>query len=417
MRIIISDIITLCIGFISCISTSTTKGQGIPNIDQRMESLISREKIPGGVALVMHNGQIIHHRAYGKRSPLDSTAMHIDDIFRIASMTKAIVSVALLQLIDEHGIPLDTPLHAYLPAFKNQPVAIRQPHGLFTTRPARRTVTLRDVLTHRSGISAASEHPAFLPLFRKYRLDDAMHLGFPNLKVLCDSLAAMPLVHDPGARFSYGASTDIVGRLIEVISGERIDQYLARHIFRPLQMKDTRFRLKNKQEERLVPITMTGRNGKPGILNDSFPVARFPTDKSSRFFSAAGGLVSTAADYARFLECLRLGGKWKGKNILSNAWVDSLLTDQLGGATFIFGGMRGINGFGLGVGITSNAGSAVTHATPGSFFWGGALNSSYLVDRQQGIVTVFLFQRTPFDLPSELSALERIAMDALRSKN
>ena len=396
--------------------TLCTKAQGYPAIDQRMESLISRKKIPGGVALVMHNGRIVHHRAYGKRSPLDSTAMRTDDIFRIASMTKAIVSVALLQLIDKHHIPLDTPLHAFLPAFKNQPVAIRQPHGLFTTRPALRAVTLRDVLTHRSGISAASEHPAFLPLFRKYRLDDAMHLGFRNLEVLCDSLAAMPLVHDPGARFSYGASTDIVGRLIEVISGERIDKYLARNIFKPLRMKDTRFRLNNKQAERLVPITMTGRDGKPGILNDSFPVARFPTDKSSRFFSAAGGLVSTAGDYARFLECLRLGGTWNEKKILSQAWVDSLLTDQLGGDTFIFGGMRGINGFGLGVGITSNTGSAVTHATPGSFFWGGALNSSYLVDRKQGIITVFLFQRTPFDLPSELSALERISMDALRSK-
>lgn len=417
MRSIIKNIFTLSLIICCLIPNCYTMAQGIPAIDQRMESLISQGKIPGGVALVMHKGRIVHHQAYGKRSAVDSVPMRADDIFRIASMTKAIVSVALLQLIEKNDIPLDTPLHTYLPAFKNQPVAIRQLHGNFTTRPASRAVTLRDVLTHRSGISAASEHPAFLTLFKKHGLYDAMHLGFQNLEALCDSLAAMPLVHDPGARFSYGASTDVVGRLIEVISGEQIDKYLLRHVFRPLRMKDTRFRLNHRQANRLVPITITGRDGKPDILNDSFPVVGFPTDHSSRFYSAAGGLVSTASDYARFLECLRLGGKWKGKRVLSTAWVDSLLTDQLAGESFIFGGMRGINGFGLGVGITSKAGSAVTHASPGSFFWGGALNSSYLVDRKKGIITVFLFQRTPFDLPSALSGLERLAMDALENKN
>lgn len=398
---------------IGMLPSAAGQSQGISAIDQRIESLIQREKIPGGVALIMQNGKMVHHRAYGRRSATESSVMRTDNIFRIASMTKAIVSVGLLQLIEEHRIPLDTPLHAYLPGFRNEQVAIRNADGSFNTRPADRAVTLRDILTHRSGISAASEHPGFLPLYRKFRLDDAMHLGFRDLEELCDSLAAMPLVHDPGARFSYGASTDVAGRLIELISGMRMDRYLEVNVFKPLRMRDTRFRLSGSQAERLVPVSVTLPEGKLGTLDARHPLSTYPLDADRTFFSAAGGLVSTAQDYARFLECLRLGGRWKGKRLLGEAWVDSLLTDQLGGDTFIFGGIRGLNGFGLGVGITSKAGQNLTHATPGSFFWGGALNASYLVDRTRGIITVFLFQRTPFDLAAELSTLERMAIDAL----
>lgn len=396
--------------------TTVLKSQGIPNIDKRIEALIKQEKVSGGVAMIMQNGHIMHLRAYGRRSAFDTTVMRVDDIFRIASMTKAIVSVGLLQLIEKYGIPLDTPLHSYLPAFRDQPVAIRNPEGVFKTRPATRAVTIRDILTHRSGISSASEHPAFMALYRKYKLDEAMHLHSRDLAELCDSLAAMPLVHDPGARFSYGASTDVAGRLIEVIAGKRIDEYLKDQIFRPLRMNDTHFRLTPSKALRLIPVAVTLADGKLGTLDDNHSVSAYPTDKEGKFFSAAGGLVSTAQDYARFLECLRLGGRWKGKRLLGSAWVDSLLTDQLGGNTFIFGGIRGLNGFGLGVGITSKAGQTVTHASPGSFFWGGALNCSYLVDRSRGIITVFMFQRTPFDLPAELSALERTAIDALISE-
>ena len=396
--------------------SAAVKSQGISAIDKRMEALIQREKISGGVALIMQNGRQVHHRAYGRRSAFDSTVMKPDDIFRIASMTKAIVSVGLLQLIEKYGIPLDTPLHAYLPAFRDQPVAIRNPEGDFKTKPATRAVTIRDILTHRSGISSASEHPAFLQLYRKHKLDGAMHLHFRDLAELCDSLAAMPLVHDPGARFSYGASTDVAGRLIEVIAGKRIDEYLEDQIFRPLRMNDTHFRLTPSKAHRLIPVAVTLSNGKLGNMDARHPVSAYPTDKEGKFFSAAGGLVSTAQDYARFLECLRLGGRWKGKRLLGSAWVDSLLTDQLGGNPFIFGGIRGLNGFGLGVGITSKAGEKVTLASPGSFFWGGALNCSYLVDRSGGIITIFMFQRTPFDLPAELSALERTAIEALTTQ-
>ncbi len=202
----------------------------------------------------------------------------------------------------------------------------------------------------------------------------------------------------------------------EVIAGKRIDEYLEDQIFRPLRMNDTHFRLTPSKAHRLIPVAVTLPNGKLGNMDARHPVSAYPTDKEGKFFSAAGGLVSTAQDYARFLECLRLGGRWKRKKLLEKAWVDSLLTDQLGGDTFIFGGIRGLNGFGLGVGITSKAGEKVTLATPGSFFWGGALNCSYLVDRSGGIITIFMFQRTPFDLPAELSALERTAIEALTTQ-
>jgi CubicO group peptidase (beta-lactamase class C family) len=158
---------------------------------------------------------------------------------------------------------------------------------------------------------------------------------------------------------------------------------------------------------------MTGRDGRLTAVDTSLFNVDFPLDRRSQYFSAAGGLVSTADDYARFLLALIGDDTGSAPRILGAAWVDSLLTHQLGDATFIFGGIRSMNGFGLGVGLTSHSGTALTHASEGSFFWGGALNTSFLADRKRRAITIFLFQRLPFDLAPTLSSLERTAMDAL----
>jgi CubicO group peptidase (beta-lactamase class C family) len=392
----------------------TAGAQRLRAVDSAMFAVIASGKVPGGVALVMSQGRIVHHQAYGSADPVGRQPMDTASVFRIASMTKAVVSVALLQLVASKGLSLDMPVERLLPAFGPQQVAVPE-NGTYRQIEKNRSVTLRDLLTHRSGISSATEHPAFTALFRKYGLESPLGLGFTDLAAQVDAIAAMPLVHQPGARFSYGSSTEVVGRLVEVLSGMPLDRYLRRHVFRPLGMNDTGFRLRASQASRLVPVCMTGQDSRLTTVDTALFKVDFPLDRKSRYVSAAGGLVSTASDYARFLQCLLDGGVRNGVRILEGRWVDSLVTNQLGDATFIFGGIRSLNRFGLGVGLTSRAGTAITHASEGSFFWGGALNTSYLVDPRRGILTVFLFQRLPFDLAPVLSSLERTAFDALLS--
>lgn len=392
----------------------TADAQRLRAVDSAMFAVIANGKIPGGVALVMSQGRIVHHQAYGSADPLGRQPMDTTSVFRIASMTKAVVSVALLQLVASKGLSLDMPVERFLYAFGSQQVAVPE-NGAFRLVNKVRSVTLRDLLTHRSGISSATEHPAFTALFRTYGLESPLGLGFTSLAAQVDAIADMPLVHQPGARFSYGSSTEVVGRLVEVLSGMPLDRYLRRHVFRPLGMHDTGFRLRASQAHRLVPVCMTAKDGRLTTVDTALFKVDFPLDRKSRYVSAAGGLVSTASDYARFLQCLLDGGVRNGVRILEGRWVDSLVTNQLGDATFIFGGARSLNRFGLGVGLTSRAGTAITHAAEGSFFWGGALNTSYLVDTRRGILTVFLFQRLPFDLAPVLSSLERTAFDALLS--
>lgn len=386
--------------------------QHLRAVDSAMFAVLATGKVPGGVAMVVKEGRTAHFRAYGSADPEGRRPMDTRSLFRIASMTKAIVSVALLQLVESKGLSLDLPVASILPAFRTQQVAIPE-NGGFRLIDQARPITLRDLLTHRSGISSASEHPAFAPLFRKHGLERPLGTAFRDLAAQVDAIAAMPLVHQPGARFSYGASTDVIGRIVEVLSGERLDRYLRRHIFRPLGMHDTGFRVKASNAHRLVTVCMTGRDGRLTAVDTSLFNVDFPLDRRSRYFSAAGGLVSTADDYARFLLALIGDDTGSAPRILGAAWVDSLLTHQLGDATFIFGGIRSLNGFGLGVGLTSRPGTALTHASEGSFFWGGALNTSFLADRKRRTITIFLFQRLPFDLAPTLSSLERTAMDAL----
>lgn len=393
-------------------ATTMTSAQGLRTVDSSMYAVLASGKVPGGVALVMSQGRTIHLKAYGSADPAGRTAMETGSIFRIASMTKTVVSVALLQIVATKGLSLDMPVEAIIPAFRAQHVAIPE-NGSFRWVERKRSVTLRDLLTHRAGISSISEHPGFGALFRKYGLEQPLATRFHSLAEQVDAIAAMPLIHQPGARFSYGASTDVIGRVVELLSGERLDRYLAKHIFKPLGMHDTGFRIHASKARRLVPVCMTGKDGRLLIVDTSFLPVDYPLDRRSRYFSAAGGLVSTASDYARFLNALIDDGTVH--RILPASWVDSLLTHQLGDATFIFGGVPSVNGFGLGVGLTSQTGGAITHASQGSFFWGGAFNTSYLADRNRRVITIFLFQRLPFDLAPVLSSLERTAMDALNA--
>lgn len=391
----------------------TVNAQNFEPIDSIISAEIHQNNIAGGVALVYHKGKIVLDKAYGFGDLAAQNPMQTNSIFRIASMTKAIVSIGVLQLVDKGLIQLDDPIEQYIPVFSQQKVAVFN-KGVFDLIDKNRSITIRDLLSHQSGISSADEYPVFKPLFKQFQLDQSLNLGYKNLEEEVKQIAAMPLVHQPGARFSYGLSTDVLGRLIEIVSHQNLDLYLDKYILNPLGMKDTYFYLPKDKKERLVKTYVKSSNNQLEALDTSkFPID-YPLQEDKEYFSAIGGLVSTTHDYANFLICLLNGGKAKsGKIIINQKTLDQFWANQLGEKTFIFGGFPSKNNFGLGVGLTTEQGKTINNASVGSFFWGGAFNTAYMVDKKRELITLFYFQRTPFVLPPLLSKLEKTTIQII----
>ena len=390
-----------------------SSAQDFRPIDSIINSEINQNNTAGGVALVFHKGKIVLDKAYGYADIRAKAPMQTNSMFRIASMTKAIVSIGVLQLVDKGIVQLDDPIEKYIPAFTKQKVAIIKGVG-FELIDKNRSITIRDLLTHQSGISSADEYPKYKNLFIQYGLDQGLNLGFKNLEEEVNQIAAMPLVHQPGARFSYGLSTNVLGRLIEIVSRQGLDYYLQKNILVPLEMKDTYFYLPDEKKNRLVKTYFkTTANQLEEVDTALFPI-NYPLQKDRQYFSAIGGLVSTTHDYLKFLNCLlNEGVTSKGKKIISKLILDQFWTNQLGDKTFIFGGFPSPNNFGLGVGLTTTKGQSMNNASVGSFFWGGAFNTAYMVDKQRGLITLYFFQRTPFVLPPLLSKLEKTTIQII----
>lgn len=400
---------------ISCVghcffSFSTSYSQGIPAVDSVIMQQIVLKNISGGVAYVWHQNKVLLHKAYGYADRDQQIAMQPNAIFRIASNTKAIISIAVLQLVERGVIRLDDPIELYIPAFGNQKVFSKKNDSV-TIVDKIRSVTIRDLLTHQSGISSADEYPAFKNEFEKYHLNAGLGKYYTSLEEEVNQIAVMPLLHQPGERFSYGLSTNVLGRLIEVGSGLSLDKYLKKYIFYPLGMQDTYFYLPDEKANRLVKVYTKLRPDSLQVVTEIMAPIDYPLRKNEHYFSAIGGLVSTTSDYARFLQCLLNEGKWGKKQIIGASILQEFWTNQLGNKTFIFSGFPSQNNFGLGVGLTTVKGTSINHASEGSFFWGGAFNTAFMVDRKRNVITLFFFQRMPFVLAPLLSNLEKVAID------
>ena len=376
-------------------------------LDSIINLQINKHNTPGAVGLVIKEGKVLYDKAFGYANLELKTPMSTQSIFRIASQTKAVVSVAFLQLVEKGAVGLDDPIEKYFPAFSTQKVISGRGDSLQLVDKVR-SVTIRDLLTHQSGISSPDEYPTYAYLYKKYNLDKPLNGSYATLTEEVAQIAQMPLMHQPGARFSYGLSTNVIGALIEKISGLSLDAYLLKNIFEPLGMRDTYFYLPKNKQDRLVKLYAKNTDTSLALVPPVLFNADYPLQKNSKYFSAIGGLVSTTHDYAKFLTCLLEGGALgAGKQLLSKSMIDALTTNQLGAKTFIFGGFPSLNNFGLGVGLTSAKGQVVNNASEGSYFWGGAFNTAYMVDPKRKLITLFYFQRTPFALSSVLSSLEK----------
>jgi CubicO group peptidase (beta-lactamase class C family) len=391
---------------------ATVRSQACLLIDSLIEQQIANQQISGGVAYIYHQNKVIVKKAYGWADPRRTISMKENSIFRIASNTKVIVSIGVLQLVEKGLVGLDDAIEKYIPAFASQQV-IQAMGDTFNLVQRKRSITIRDLLSHQSGIASADEYPKQRALYARYGLSNSLSPKFTTLAEEVEQIAAMPLMHQPGERFSYGLSTNVLGRLIELVSGLSLDKYLKKNIFRPLGMKDTYFYLPESKSARLVKMSF--RNAENQLEEFSTPIFNidYPLLDNSKYYSAIGGLVSTVTDLGTFLLCLLQEGAYSGKRIIGKEILEQFWTNQLGNKTFIFGGIPSSNNFGLGVGLTTKAGQKMNGASEGSFFWGGAFNTAYMVDRNRKLITIFFFQRTPFVLPWFLSQLERTAIQCV----
>ena len=363
---------------------------------QRMDAVINDYIAQGRQAgvgvLVARNGRIVYHKAYGLDDMQAKTPLKRDAIFRIASQTKALTSIGLMLLFEEGKFLLDDPVSKYIPAFKKMNVIdkFNAKDTTFTTIPAKREITIRHLLTHTSGLS----YPGIgskeaVAMYAKYKIPSGIGTPTGTLADAMTRLAALPLLHQPGERWTYGLSVDLAGYLIEVLSGQSLDQFLRTRLFTPLGMNDTYFYLPASRQDRLTMVyTEDSTKTIRPITSRSGLSVEYPK-QAGTYYSGGAGLSSTLYDYAIFLQMMLNGGEYGGKRFLSPTTVRLITTNQIGDLNV------GTNKFGLGFQLTSEKSAALLPVSQGSFDWGGFFGTTYWVDPKEGIVALIYTQKVP----------------------
>ncbi len=366
----------------------------LTRIDQFLQSYVDKNEIAGAVVLVLRDGQPVYQRAVGWADKESGRRMTTDAIFRIASQSKAITSTAILMLLEEGKIALVDPVSRFIPQFAHTTVATASDTGRVITK-ARREITITDLLTHTAGISYGTDS-IVAPLYQAKALGPAAGWGWYTAdknEPICatmERLATLPFVAQPGEKWVYGYNIDILGCVVERASGMPLDQFIRTRITDPLGMKDTFFFIPPEKKQRLVTVYM----------NDSAKhLLRAPegakgqghyVEGPRRSFAGGAGLLSTAYDYARFLQMFANGGQLDGVRILSPKTVALMTTNQVG--VLVDAGAE--RGFGFGFSTVEHLGGYGL-ASVGSFGWGGAYGSAYEVDPKEHLVMVFMINQLP----------------------
>jgi len=364
----------------------------LARIDSLFTDAVRRGNIPGAVALVARNGKIVYHKAFGMADNQSGRAMKSDDIFRIASQTKAVTATAVMMLWEEGKFRLDDPISKYIPEFKD-PVLIKsfnQKDTTFVSEPAKGEITIRQLLTHTSGIGYGfiDGDERFKMIYNKAGITDAFTTKNVTLDQNIRKLAKMPLHFNPGEKFTYSEGLDVLGLLVEIVSGMPFDKFLKTRLFDPLGMYDTWFYLPDDKASRLVSV----QEPKDGSWV-KFPVTsydpEYPVKGAKTYFPGGAGLCSTARDYATFLQMYLNGGELNGQRILSRTTVQAIMGNQ----NYTVYGEEAESYYGLAFGVLKERGAEKGgQGSAGTFSWGGYFNTSYFADPKEKTIGILMKQ-------------------------
>jgi len=379
-------------------------------LTQNMEQYIDQGKLPGAVVLLSRKGKIFYQKAFGSRDIEGSQPMTHNAIFRIASQTKALVSVATMMLQEEGKLNIHHPVSKYIPEFKETSVEVAKEDEGYTVENAKREITIRDLLTHTAGIGygygLAADKWKEAGIQGWYFADREE----PILETV-RRMASLPMEAQPGEKFVYGYNTDILGAIVEIASGQPLNVFLSEHLLKPLGMNDTHFYLPMEKKNRLAAVYSYGdekleRAPEPGhMVGQGMYV-----DGPRKSFSGGAGLLSTAADYSKFLLMMLNGGTYNDQRILSRKSVELMTVNHLGKIEYPWG--NGL-GFGLGFFTVEDLGSRGSMGSNGEYGWGGAYHSAYWVDPKEELTVVYFTQVIPANGLDDHEKLRNLLYQAL----
>lgn len=373
----------------------------LAHIRSVMSKHVAEKRIPGASGLIARRGKIAYQETFGMADVEAGKPMRMDTIHRIYSMTKPITSVAVMMLYEEGKFQLNDPVGKYLPEFAKMQVAVEEKDPqtgkpVMKTSPAKRPMTIRDLLRHTAGLTYGVFGDTLVDQqYRKARI-----LGQANLAEFVTQLSAIPLQYEPGTRWHYSVSVDVLGRLVEVLSGKPFDQFLQERIFAPLEMNDTGFTVPASKKDRLAKLYTLTKEGQlqpspicatPQECIEKFPNAVPSVFQSLGMLSGGGGLTSTAYDYLRFCQMMLNNGQLGGKRLLSRKTVQLISSDNLG----TIPGLGPGTGFGLGFAVSKAPGEAGMMGSPGEYNWGGAAGTRFWIDPQEELIGIFMIQILP----------------------
>lgn len=384
---------------------STVKPEEVGLSSDRLENLtrvidrnIEEGWLAGSVVLIARDGEIAYLNAAGMQDREAEIPMKKNTIFRIASMTKPITSTAVMMLYEEGRFLLSDPVSKYIPAFEDAIVLADSATGSNSdpaTVPAENPITIRDLLTHTSGL-VYHWNNELGPIYNENGITHGLISDENTLGEDIPKLAELPLLHEPGEQWTYGLSIDVLGYLVEVVSGMPLDEFFRTRIFEPLGMDNTQFHVSSDQESRLAAAYTVGSDGSLKRLGDesvkgdgaNIYAASYPLQEKHRFLAGGAGLTSTVPDYYRFCQMMLNGGELDGVRLLSPKTVELMTTDHVGD-------LLGNMGFGYGFGITRNLAEGGELGSPGSYFWGSFWYGTFFIDPAENMIGISVAQKHP----------------------
>jgi CubicO group peptidase (beta-lactamase class C family) len=430
LNVICMSVVATCVAF-SALAQSLPRAsrpeavgfssERLQRLTQTFQADVDKGEIPGAVVLIARNGKVAYLRAFGFQDREKQVPMKSDAIFRIASMTKPFTSVAAMKLVEEGKLQLLDPVSVYLPEFKNVQVGVEKidpatGNPELSLEPARREMTVQDLLRHTSGLTYGIFGKSLVKqAYNGVRLFDQSQ----TLAELVSKLSKLPLAYQPGTTWDYSMSPDVLGRIVEVVSGVSLDQFIADRIVKPIALSDTGFRVSEEKLRRLAQPQADPATGKPPLM---WPDLTKPIN----LLSGSGGMVSTASDYARFAQMMLNGGELNGVRLLSPRTVAFMTSDHLPpGIAFSPVTLQGFHaqalaptpedgqGFGLGFAVRNQAGRNPLPGSPGEFYWAGIYGTAFWVDPKEKLIAVLMMQLPPPKAAHYRSLLRNLVYQAL----